>query len=125
MSVRLNGDQFAAELKRETDKLVEEHFKLLGEVCVSAADTMERTAPVQTGRLVKSIAASLDRQDKRARGGSAQVRGVFSGKRKRIPRKAFLMVNDPKASLLENGTVKMAARPFFEAALRAQENKTR
>lgn len=120
----LNWQEFERELEREyKEAVVDEYGDLCTDVVVQAAEVMEQLVPRRTGKLANSIAASAGTERKGARGGSAQVRRTMA---RRGPfENVFLMVNDPKASLLERGTVHMAARPFFLPALQSVANLKR
>lgn len=124
MPSRTNWEEFSIALEREfQETVVDGYGEFRRDIVVQAAEVMEALVPRETGKLANSISASTGEERKGARGGSAQVRRVMADA---APfENVFLMVNDPKASLLERGTVKMPAKPYFRPALESVRNLKR
>lgn len=127
-----NAAQFRRDLQEEFDREVVGNYEgLRSDVAMQIVEVAESLVPRRTGRLARSIAVSIGRERKGARGGSAQARQELA---KLAIRKSagkpdfetiYVMVNSPLASLHELGTVKMAARPYFRAAVESTRNLSR
>lgn len=127
--------RFQRDLQKEFNaEILGGYEELRADMAIQFAEVAERSIPKRTGKMARTIAASVGSERKGAKGGSAQVRRVVTAERAKNKALAqvrinfatiYVMVNDFKASLLELGTVKMSPRPFWRAAVESVRNLRR
>lgn len=118
MAIRIkNADRFRRLLKVLPEKEREQIKVALREAASSIVSTQKQLAPVRTGALRNSIKATPGDQDLPA---YASVRGRAPTKDPELA--MILSAGNPSvryAHLIEYGTVKTAAQPFFGPGFRA------
>jgi len=110
--IRTNADQFVRELAAEAEALSKRIVDAENDLARDLLNECRENTPVRTGKLKSAWGIAVGTPDATAPGGGEGLLVT------RLPgQPIYVQNNDFRASFLENGTVKMSARPMAAPAI--------